>query len=34
METNWDKVRQEMIEATKGKNPEELTISGETFQND
>lgn len=33
MEINWDEMRQQMIEATAGMNPENLTISVETIQN-
>ena len=33
MENNWDEVRQQMIEATAGMNPENLTISVETIEN-
>lgn len=33
MEINWDEVRQQMIEATAGMNPENLTISVETIKN-
>lgn len=33
MEINWEEVRQQMIEATAGMNPENLTISVETIQN-
>lgn len=33
MEINWGEVRQQMIEATAGMNPENLMISVETIQN-
>lgn len=33
MEVNWDEVRQQMIEATAGMNPEKLIISVETISN-
>ena len=33
MEINWDELRQQMMDATAGINPENLTISVETFTN-
>lgn len=33
MGINWEEVRQQMIEATAGMNPENLMISVETIQN-